>query len=320
MWKRFLRNDPLPALLSAEDVGLRFHVENDLLGERIQTLTDIWGSRAVTKIIEKQSEKGYWLYTGRRPGEEFGENYELVETWKMLRILIGKYGFHCEHPAMQRAVDFLFSCQSEEGDIRGILSNQYTPYYNGMLLELLIKAGYEDDRRLKRAMDWLLSMRQSDGGWIIPLNMFKQSEYYNLAMGKPINPDRNLPSSHMATGMAIRPFCIHPTYRPLPEVKRAGALLAERLFQKDQHSFRQATDYWFKLQYPFWWTNLLSVLDCLAVLGFSTDHKKVKEGLKWFSDNQRPDGTWRSSYEGKTGDADLWVSYAVCRMLKSFLG
>jgi hypothetical protein len=39
MWKRFLRNDPLPALLSAEDVGLRFHVENDLLGERIQTLT-----------------------------------------------------------------------------------------------------------------------------------------------------------------------------------------------------------------------------------------------------------------------------------------
>lgn len=320
MWKKYFQNDPLPALLSAEDIGLRYHIENDLLGERIQTLTDIWDSPVVTKIIEKQSEKGCWLYTGKRPGEEFGENYELVETWKMLRILIGKYALRREHPAMQRAAEFLFACQSDEGDIRGILSNQYIPYYNGMLLELLIKAGYENDRQLKRAMDWLLSMRQTDGGWIIPLNMFKQNEYYKLAMGKPIKPDRSLPSSHMATGMAIRPFCIHPAYCDLPEVKRAGDLLAERLFQKDRHSFRQAADYWYKLQYPFWWTNLLSVMDCLARLGFSAEHVKVRKGLKWFRDNQRPDGTWHSSYEGRTAEADLWVSYAVCRMFKSFLG
>jgi hypothetical protein len=59
-------------------------------------------------------------------------------------------------------------------------------------------------------------------------------------------------------------------------------------------------------------------MDCLARLGFSAEHVKVRKGLKWFRDNQRPDGTWHSSYEGRTAEADLWVSYAVCRMFKSF--
>ena len=76
-------------------------------------------------------------------GDELGEAYELLETWKILRILVELYGMHRSHPAINQACEYIFSFQTDEEDIRGILSNQYMPYYMGAILEILIKAGFE---------------------------------------------------------------------------------------------------------------------------------------------------------------------------------
>jgi hypothetical protein len=56
---------------------------------------------------------------------------------------------------------------THEGDIRGMLGNQYAPYYTGAMLSLLIKAGFAHDPRIEKGMRWLLKMRQDDGGWVI---------------------------------------------------------------------------------------------------------------------------------------------------------
>ncbi|RJQ43408.1 MAG: hypothetical protein C4545_02965 [Anaerolineaceae bacterium] len=320
MWQDFLIYDPFPGLLCAPDSGLRYLVERDLFDNNNQDLNTVWNCDRAARILRSQTPDGSWRYNGNRPGEEFGENYELVETWKMLHLLIGKYSFNNEHPAIRRAAEFVFSCQSEEGDIRGMLSNQYAPYYTGVILELLIKAGYGRDMRVLRGLDWLLSMRQNDGGWIIPLNMFKQSYYYEVAFSAPIPPNKELPSSHMTTGMALRAFYVHPQYCKYPEVRQAGELLATRLFKSDCHTFRQAVDSWFKLQYPYWWTTLLSAMDCLAVLGFKPDDPRIRRGLEWFRENQHSTGAWTSNYAGKDPHADGWITYAVCTMLKKFLG
>lgn len=320
MWREYFHIDPLPALLTARDPGLIFLIERDLLEQGGGDISRVWSCKPVDRIIRFQLPNGSWSFKGNRPGDEFGENYALVETWKMLRLLIGKYSFNREHPAIGRAVEFVFSCQCAEGDIRGFLSNQYAPYYTGALLELLIKAGYGSDERVLHGLDWLLSMRQKDGGWIIPLNMFKQSYYYEAALKDPIPPDTDLPSSHMTTGMVLRGFCAHPRYREKAEVLQAGELLANRLFTKDTFTFRQAVNYWFKLQYPYWWTNLLSAMDSLADLQFGAHDPRIRKGLEWFRENQRSGGTWMNSYEGKDPDADGWISYAVCKMVKKFLG
>jgi hypothetical protein len=42
-------------------------------------------------------------------------------------------------PTIAKAAEYIFSNQMYEGDIRGILGNQYMPYYHGAILELLIK-------------------------------------------------------------------------------------------------------------------------------------------------------------------------------------
>ncbi len=319
MWREYFHIDPLPALMAAQDPGLIFFIERNLLKQGGEDVTRIWNCKQAERIVRSQTSDGSWHYKGNRPGEEFGENYELVETWKILRLLVGKYSFNSEHPALQRAAEFVFSCQSAEGDIRGFLSNQYAPYYTGALLELLIKAGYGNDERVMHGLNWLLSMQQKDGGWIIPLNMFKQSYYYEVALKDPIPPNKDLPSSHMTTGMVLRAFCAHPQYRENKKVLQAGELLAERLFKEDSFTFRQAVDYWFKLQYPYWWTNLLSAMDSLADLKFKMHDPRIRRGLEWFRDHQQPGGTWTNSYDGKDPDADGWISYAVCRMAKSFL-
>lgn len=319
MWRDYFHVDPLPVLLSTRNAGLIFHMERDLLNQHVYPIESVWESKPVQKILQDQLPDGSWHFKGNRPGEEFGENYELVETWKMLRQLVGKYAFDRSHPALERAAAFVFSCQTEEGDIRGILSNQYIPYYNGALLELLIKSGYENDNCALRGLDWLLSMQQDDGGWIIPLNMFKQTYYYEVAKKDPILPRKEMPSSHIATGMVLRAFAAHSEYKKKKEVLKAGELLTERLFKKDTFTFRQAPEYWFKLQYPFWWTNLLSALHTLAALDFNVSDPRIRKGLEWFRENQKPDGTWTSSYDGKDPDADLWITYAVCRMAKAFL-
>lgn len=132
------------------------------------------------RLAETQQPDGSWPH---RKGydTETGTNYSLVETYRNLRVLVEMYGLHRAHPALQKAAEYLFSCQTVEGDIRGIIGNQYMPYYHGAILELLIKAGYADDPRVERGLawlgfdprdadvarglDWFFSKQSTDGLW-----------------------------------------------------------------------------------------------------------------------------------------------------------
>jgi hypothetical protein len=50
------------------------------------------------------------------------------------------------------------------------------------ILKLLIQAGYHDDPRIQKGFQWLLSMRQSDQGWTIPIltHKFDRATQYRL--------------------------------------------------------------------------------------------------------------------------------------------
>ena len=157
MWTEKLQINPLPRLLGTNDKALLFFIERDLLENTCDSIESLWQLPEPQKILSHQQPNGSWLYKGKRPGDEFGEAYELLETWKILRKLVEMYGFNNSHPLINRACEFMLSYQTQEGDIRGILSNQYMPYYMGAILEILIKAGYEKDDRVEKGMQWLLN-------------------------------------------------------------------------------------------------------------------------------------------------------------------
>ncbi len=310
-----LKHDPLPSLLSS-NIAVRTRTEIEFMGASETLMKRVWNSTLVRRILSKQQKDGSWRYPGKRPGPE--EEYEYLETFRNLGWLVEKYSMTKEEAAVKEASEFLFSRQTDEGDIRGIYGNQYSPNYSAAVMELLIKAGYQDDERVEKGFQWLLSMRQEDGGWAIPLRT-GGGKFYKATPAHLVQPDRSKPFSHLVTGMVLRAFAAHPRWRSSSEARRAGNLLLSRFFSRDKYSDRGDPSYWIKFRYPFWFTDLLSSLDSLSRMGFSPDQSMIEKGLKWFAGRQREDGTWRLYYlAGGDKDIDQWVAFAICRTFKRF--
>ena len=322
-WRRQSKLDPVPALLSSDE-ALQYFVRRDLLGEEVGPISRLWQLPGARKILNRQGSDGSWHRSGEKKHQAI--NYRLIETWKQFRFLIQVYGFNREDPSCARAAEFLFSCQTEEGDIRGFLANQYATYYTGAILSLLIQAGYQDDARTEKGLQWLLSMRQDDLGWSIPVitHDFDGKTMYRLTTqyAEPVEPDRSRPFSHNATGMIIRAFAAHSAYRRSEAAATAAKLLKSRFFQPDRYTSYQAASYWVRFQYPFWWNNLVAALDSISLIDPSRD-EKMDQALDWLLDHQEGDGLWKGTYvEGKevdnarTRETRRWVSLAICRVLR----
>ena len=204
-WRAKLRYDPIPPLSAFDDEALRWFVRRDLLGESAGPVSRLWQLPGAQKLLRKQRPDGSFAVPAGKDKHP-AINYRLIETWRQFRYLVEMYGFTKDHPGAEKAAEFLFSCQTKEGDIRGMIANQYATYYTGAILSLLIQAGYADDPRTDKGMRWLLAMRQDDGGWTVPLitHPFSGKEMYRLTSRKmdPVEPDRTKPYSHNWTGMA----------------------------------------------------------------------------------------------------------------------
>jgi len=332
-WTTQFNHNPVKPLLESEHPALGYFAKRDLLGESVAGIHTIWQMAEVQKIINKQHPDGSWKSNSPNIRKHPAQNYHLLETYRYTNILVNKYGLNREHPCLEKAVKYIFLHQTDEGDIRGILGEQYAPYYNGIIVSNLNRAGYADTPQVERIIQWLLKMRQYDGGWVIGspgcMGTYSKEERYALTsqfVGTRQDFDREQPSGYAGTGMVIRAFATHPVHcRSIP-AQKAAELLADFLFKKNSHSSYQHPDNWLRFKYPFWWTDLISALDSLSLMGFSRDHPRVAEALKWFVDNQLPTGLWKHSYSkihkyvenAKTFELQLWISLAILRIFKTF--
>ena len=326
-WLLRLKYSPIKPLLESKNKVIINFTKRDLLEEKVDPLDFLWDLPEVQRILNKQVDDGSWPVRGKN--NTIGVKYPLIETWKQLRFLIERYEMNNTHPAIRQAAEYIFSCQTDEGDIRGILANQYAPYYTGAIMYLLIKAGYEDDPRIRKGFEWLLNMRQNDGGWvigspgIIGILDLTSDELYDLTS----NPnrktgkcfDKTKPFSAAGTGMVLRAFSVHPHYKKSEEALNAAILLKSKFFKKDNWSSYQHPDNWLRFQYPFWWTNLVSALDSISLMGFSKDDLDIKNALNWLINHQERDGLWKISYSKihkapdseKTFESRLWITIAI---------
>ena len=330
-WLKLLNFDPMPALLASSDEALVFFARRDLLGEEPGSIQDLWRLPGALRILKWQLPNGSWPRPGVHKHPAINEG--LIETRRQLRFLVEKFGFTRQHPQVEKAAAFIFSCQSEAGDLRGILANQYATYYTGAILALLIQAGYTDVPRIEKSFLWLLSMRQNDGGWTIPLltHQFDRATQYRLTteFTTPVEPDRSKPFSHHWTGMVLRAFAVHPVYRTSEAALTAAHLLKSRFFQPDAYTSYQSAIYWVRFEYPFWWNNLLTELDSLSRIGLSGEDEKITLEVRWLVDHQEESGLWKVSYmkeaekEKETAQAEeikQWISLAICRVMRRFYG
>jgi hypothetical protein len=318
-WQSLLRYDPLPQLLSSKNQAIILFTKRDLRSERSVQVETLWKLPIAVKTVERQQSDGSWKYHGGKPDIRSQQNYNQLETYRILGELVEKYGFNNKHAVIRKAADFLLKFQTSKGDFRGIYGNQYSPNYTAAITELLIKAGYENDPHTEKGFRWLLSGRQNDGGWAIA----SRTKNIKIAVApldaEAVQPDRTRSFSHRVTGVVLRAFAAHSKYRSSSEAKAAGELLTSRFFKRDVYPDRAAVGFWTKISYPFWFTDLLSSLDSLSLLGFKMEDQQVKNAIEWFVDKHDKSGLWKGSIlRGKDKDLNLWICLAICRVLRRF--
>ncbi|MGZ6005565.1 MAG: prenyltransferase/squalene oxidase repeat-containing protein [Candidatus Saccharimonadales bacterium] len=316
-WRSSLTHDPVQPLLSSGDTAIVYWANRDLLGKTGDPKS-LWTLPLAKSLVKKQQTDGSWQYPGGNRKIRSSENYNQIETFRNLGYLVEMYGFDKSSPVITQAAEFLFSFQTSQGDIRGILGNQYSPYYTAGMVELLIKAGYDDDPRVHKTFAWLKSIRQNDGGWAVPLRT-RGKKIDIIAMEAPtLQPDKSQPFSHLVTGIVLRAYAAHSAYCQSPEAQTAARLLLSSLFKRDAYPDRGTADFWLRFTFPFWFTDLISATDSLSKLGISKNENHIHKAVQWFTANQRADGLWqlKTLKNQKKFNTDLWISISICRVLK----
>jgi squalene-hopene cyclase-like protein len=323
-WQKHLKFEPVPPLLRSVNLAIPYFAKRDLLSKQVIPIEELWNLCKLDKVyFRRQRGNGSWEYPGGGiESLRSKESYDQLETYRILGELVEKYGLDKQHRSITRASEYLFSFQTEEGDFRGIYGNQYTPNYSAAITELLVKAGYDSDSRIKKGFRWLLSIRQNDGGWAIPMRTVGMKYDRDSLYAATVHPDKSRPFSHMVTGIVLRAFAAHNEYRKSKEARVAGELLSSRLFVRDKYPDRQSSNFWTGFSFPFWFTDLLSALDSLSLLRFSAEHAPITRALHWLEINQHKNGSWKLRLlKGRDKpELGLWTTLAICRVFKRFYG
>jgi hypothetical protein len=314
-----LRHDPVFWLLSSGDTAICTLVKRDILGEDLDACV-LWDLPEARRLLDRQQANGSWRYSATRPPPL---NYDLYQTLTTLGELVAKYGFDARHPSIERAAAYVFACQTEEGDYRGIYGTQPSHTYTPALMELLIEAGLGDHPSVERAFSWLLATRQDDGGWAIPVRTRDKRlvrDWNEVLSGPVVESDPSRPFSHLVTGMVLRAFAAHPRHRASPEAFRAAELLKSRFLKPDAYADRKGKAYWTRFTWPFQFTDLLTSLDSLGKMGFSATDPDLARAIDWFRQRQSPDGSFDLWMRRGLSDGRIryWLGFVLARALLRF--
>ena len=306
--------ETIKTLLDTRNMAIIAFTKKELLGEEVN-IEQLWTLQQVKKILKKQQPNGSWIYPNKKAILQSPTNYNQYQTYKTLAELVEFYGLNKKHKAIRKAAKYLFSFQTKNGEFRGMYGNQYSPNYSASITEFLIKAGY-NGIRIQKSLNWLLKMRQDNGGWAIPFRT-RNEKLEALNKKKTIKPDKTKPFSHLITGIVLRPFSLMTMYRK--KVKDAGMLLANRVFTRDKYPDRNGVEYWTKFTYPYHWTDILSTIDTLTLLGIK-NHPKITEIKKWFEKHKQENGAYKVSVMAgaKYSEVNHWITLQYLNVLKRY--
>jgi len=317
-------NKAIEFLLARGNLPILYWLKKDILEVPIEReYKNLQKFAARIRILESQKSNGGWSKKKHEGHPRWEKTYYIVET---LRNIFRLYNYGCtyEEEKVQKAIKFLYSTQSKEGDFRGAYLNEYAPTYHALTLEILCLYGLDQDKRTQKGFRWLMNNRQNDGGWVIPYRTIDKAELksrYNFEAQlklKPVKPNKLQPFSHLVTGMVLRALSVSPTWRESKEARKAGELLMNRFFKADKYDDRPYASFWEEIIYPFWATDILSSLDSLSQIGFDIKHEKIKEALDWLLNKQNKNGHWAAGIKKASLEDNLWVTFAVLRVIKRF--
>jgi len=342
-WAEMLKESPMDWLLEQSNPSVRCLTLRDLLdrdeddAEVVAAKKAIPDSPIVAKIMAKQNPNGCWEEPARPYLPKYKSSY-----WQIM--ILGQLGMDRNDNRITKACEYIFQFQHDEGGFsmyspeqamkeyetlrkKGkklpppddwVTTTVYEHQYScltGNITAALIRMGYKDDERVKKALRWLVKIQNKDGGWLCP--------YWRAHI-------RDKHGCFYGTISPLEAFSEVSKRESTKEIKRAipgGAefVLMHRLFKADHHQYRVINQSWLRLGFPwFYGYNILRGLDILTGLGYAEDErlsdavqiirqKRQKEGT-WILENA-PIGRMQTNIEAK-GKPSKWITLIALRVLK----
>jgi prenyltransferase beta subunit len=291
----------------------------------------------IQKTLEKQKSEGYW----EKPFDPYIPKYK-SSYWVIM--VLGQLGMDRTDERVARACEYIFRFQLDDGGFSSfsperameehgyllkkgeklaskdefasslVFEHQYS-CLTGNMAAALIRLGYEDDRRVRKALRWLVKVQNRDGGWLCPYWHAHIRDKHGCFYGSicPLEAFSEVKDQDLTSKMR--------------ETVRKGAefLLMHRLYKADHHGLRVINKSWLTLGFPwFYGYNILRGLDVLTKLGYVND-ERLNDAADVLLQKRGNDGTWvlesapagrmQANLENK-GEPSKWITLIALRVLK----
>ncbi len=347
IWPGMLTKNIVEWLLEKENPSVRYFTLRNLL-DKPETASEvkearqaIKNSNVVTKILQKQNLQGYWENKESPYLPKYKSTY-----WQIM--ILGQLGADKSDTKVQRACDFVLNLQQSEGGFSSYTSEGALQQYEWMRTRTALKEklqpepkawarslvtehqyscltgnvcaatqriGYGKDPRVQKALNWLVRVQNSDGGWLCP--------YWKAHV-------RDTHGCFYGTICPLEALSEVPETERTPEMNRAikrGAefLLIHHLYKADHHGYKVINRQWLKFSFPwFYGYHILRGLTVLTKLGYTED-ERMKDALELMLKKRGRDGTWilEGAPAGRmqanietVGNPSKWITLNALKVIK----
>lgn len=341
-WSKILRQSPINWLLEKSNPSVRYFALLDILDkpeddpEVLAAKRSIPESVSVQRILRKQNPEGYW----EKPDSPYLPKYR-SSYWTIM--VLSRLGMDRTNEKVAKACEFIFQFQRDDGGfpsesigsasreyeyrcrrgkklppqkefVSSLLFESQLSCLTGNMVSALIRIGYANDPRVKKALEWLVRVQNRDGGWLCPYWKAHVRDKHGCFMGTicPMEAFSEVPRENLT--------------KEMKETISKGAefLLAHRLFKADHHNYEIVNQAWLRLSFPWFGYNILRGLDVLTKLGYLKDDRaddaaeiileKRQNGGVWILEDS-PMGRMQTNIE-KKGQPSKWITLIALRVLK----
>ena len=264
-------------LLEESQPSVRYLALTELL-DRPEKDPEVRGARkGITRtgwardILAKQSPGGYWVDERNLYRPKY-----VATNWMLL--VLSDLGLTKEEPRIRKASEMWMNrFAAKDGGFDS--STGGSPKYGHLCItgnsaRALVKFGYADHPRVRRAFEWFVKSQSHLGGWSC-WNYGSRPRGRNLDSWEPLSA-----------------FAVYPRQKCSRGMKHAVEKGAEFFLQRELHRQGDRYDPWYRFHYPVhYYYDLLVGLDFMTALGYAGD-RRLGYATALLRRKRRPDGRW----------------------------
>lgn len=317
-------------LLEDNNPSVRFLTLTSLLGrssedqEVRKAKKAIMEQGIVPEILAKQNDDGTWGVP-----EKFYKDKYTGTVWNLL--ILAEMAANPEDQRIKNACEFILK-HSQEPEGGGFsytssktgtgLPSGVVPCLTGNMVYTMIKLGYLDDNRVKKAIEWITRYQRTDDGVENP-PVGSPYDRYKMCWGNH--------SCHMGVAKALKALtAIPPESCSEENTKKIDELveyfLKHHIYRKSHNLNEISRPGWLKPGFPLMYqTDILELLDIFADLKIRDS--RIQDAVEIIKSKEMKDGKWKlaNSKNGemvvnieKKGMPSKWITLKALKVLKEY--